>query len=245
MKKYIKLLQGIGVDELSSQIYLCLLENGELSITHISKYTSLHRTQIYRLIPYLLEIGLVIELYQGKRKVYKPAHPEKINREYQKMISDNTKSIHELTHKFDSLEKNTNISFYKGLTGIKKVYHDIVDTLGQGGIFYRITSELDSKYIKSYYQPKDYISLRDKKEIERYVILSDKAFKDKQPKLERDVRVIKNSVDSFDDNISFTIYDDKMSFVDFNSETSIIIESPQIARFQKKIFQLLFKKLDK
>ena len=73
--------------------------------------------------------------------------------------------------------------------------------------------------------------------------MSDKTAKMKQPKLEREIRIINTKKDDFDDNIIFTIYADKVSFVDLNTETSIIIDSPEIAAFQKKIFQLLFRKL--
>jgi hypothetical protein len=50
-------------------------------------------------------------------------------------------------------------------------------------------------------------------------------------------------MDIFDDNINFTIYDDKISFIDFNTETSILIESKELADFQKKIFKMFYKRL--
>jgi hypothetical protein len=40
-----------------------------------------------------------------------------------------------------------------------------------------------------------------------------------------------------------TIYANKVWFIDFNTETSIIIENKQIAEFQKKLFKLLYKSL--
>jgi hypothetical protein len=73
--------------------------------------------------------------------------------------------------------------------------------------------------------------------------MTDKTAIHKKPKLEREIKIIDSINDNFIDNIIFTIYSNKVSFVDFNTETSIIIESSEIAEFQKKIFKLLFKKL--
>lgn len=107
----------------------------------------------------------------------------------------------------------------------------------------RITSELESEKVKTEFQPKNYISQRDKLGIERRLILSEKAYKQKKRKLERDEKVVNSRDIMLDDNIMFTIYGDKLSLIDFNKETAIIIESPEMARFQEKVFKLLFKKL--
>jgi hypothetical protein len=110
-------------------------------------------------------------------------------------------------------------------------------------MFYRISSEINSQEIFDTYLPKNYHRDRDKKEIERMIIYSDKTAALKQKKLEREMRTIDSKVMRFDDNIIFTIYGDKISLIDFNKETAIIIESPEMARFQEKVFKLLFKKL--
>jgi hypothetical protein len=65
----------------------------------------------------------------------------------------------------------------------------------------------------------------------------------KKPRLERELRIIPKNIDDFQDNIFMTIYANKVAFVDFNTETSILIENKDIADFQKKLFKLLFKSL--
>jgi hypothetical protein len=71
--------------------------------------------------------------------------------------------------------------------------------------------------------------------------MSEKTAQQKIPKLEREIKVIENN--ALDDNVIFTIYKDKVSLLDLNSQSSIIIQNKSIANFQKKIFQLLFKKI--
>jgi hypothetical protein len=75
------------------------------------------------------------------------------------------------------------------------------------------------------------------------VISSNKAALLKQKRLERDIVIIPKEYDEFDQDVTMTIYGDKVAYIDFTNESSIIIESPMIAEFQKKLFILLHKKL--
>lgn len=75
------------------------------------------------------------------------------------------------------------------------------------------------------------------------MILSEKSFAQKKRKLEREEKTVLSRDIILDDNIMFTIYGDKISLIDFNKQTAILIESPEMARFQEKIFKLLYKKL--
>jgi hypothetical protein len=75
------------------------------------------------------------------------------------------------------------------------------------------------------------------------VISSSKAALSKQKRLERDIVVIPKEYDTFDQDVTMTIYGDKVAFIDFSNESSIIIENPMIADFQKNLFLLLHKKL--
>jgi len=243
MNKYTELLRGIWISGHSADLYISLIENGKSNIAELTQYTWLHRMQIYRLLPLLVEYWFIYESKIWKRKYYIPAHPEKIEHEYENKMKDNKQNLNELKEKFNNLGNNTNIVFKKWSTGIKNVYNDIISTLWYNQTYYRITSETDVDKIKNHYQPYNYIKRRDKKEIERMIITSKETSKLKVPKLERDIKVIENNIDMFDDNISFTIYWGKLSFIDFNTETSIIIESVELSGFFQKIFKILYKKL--
>lgn len=242
-QNYIQLLKWIWLSENSAKIYLSLLNNWICAISDLTNYTWLHRVQIYRLIPILIENWFIFETIKWKRKFYKPANPEKINLEYTKIFENNKPVIESLKENFNKIEKKTNITLNTWLKWIQNTYNDVVESLKKWETFYRITSELDSEKTNNYYIPKDYKTKRDKKEIQRYIIMTDKTASYKKPKLEREIKIIDGQKEDFTDNIIFTIYANKISFIDFNTETSIIIESKEIAEFQKKIFKLLFKKL--
>ena len=47
----------------------------------------------------------------------------------------------------------------------------------------------------------------------------------------------------FEDNISLIIYGNKIAHLDHTTGTAVTITSPSIARFQEKIFKMLWRKL--
>ena len=243
MEKYIALLKWIWLPEKSAKIYLSLLEYWKSTISDIQNNINIHRVEIYRLLPLLIETWFVLVSIKWKRKQYLPASPTKINEAYKEIEERNKWTINVLIEKFSHLDKKPNIIYSEWKKGITHVFNDIIDSQNKWDIFYRITSEIDTEKINKKYLPKNYREKRDKKELERYVIMSSKAAKIKKPRLERDLVVIPEEIDEFEDNIFMSIYANKLAYIDFNSESSIIIENKQIADFQKKIFKLLFKSL--
>lgn len=243
MKNFIPLLKSIGLWENGANVYVALLEIGTCTISELSQKSQLHRTQLYRVLPFLIESGFIIQSFEWKKKYYSPGNPEIIEQAYQDFQEKNAQNIEYLKNIYNNLEKKPTIRYEKWAKWITKVFSDIVSSTKKWDIFYRITSEVDTDFINKNYLPKDYREKRDKKELERYVIMSNKASKGKSRKLEREIKVIPEKMDEFEDNVFMTIYGKKVAFIDFNSESSIIIENQQIADFQKKLFKMLYKNL--
>ena len=244
MRKYINLLKNIGFWEKDSMIYLSLLDNWTSSIANIVDASSLHRVEIYRLLPNLIEQWFVLVSLKWKRKFYSPVNPNKIEEIYLENLDRNKHSISELQDKFLSINKKPKVVYLKWEKGITNVFSDIVNSLKFWDTYYRITSETDTESINKLL-PKNYREIRDKKDLERYVIMSEKAAKIKNPRLERDLAIIPEKYDEFRDNVFMTIYGSKVAYIDFTTKSSIIIENKQIARFQEKAFKLMFKSLKK
>lgn len=243
MRNYIPLFESIWLSKNSAGIYLALLEHWKSTITEIASNASLQRTQIYRLLPYLIESGFVLITKIWKKKYYFPASPNKIHDAYDEMKERNKWSIWKLMEIYWNLDKKPIVIYNEWKKWITNIFNDIVNSSKKGDTFYRITSETNVEKINDEYLPKDYREKRDKKDLERYVIMSPNAAKLKKARLEREIKVIPEKIFEFQDNVLMTIYAHKIAFIDFNTETSIIIENKDIADFQKKIFRLLFKSL--
>jgi len=243
MKKYIPLLESIWLQKNSALIYLALLENWKSTITDIVNNTSLHRVQVYRLLPFLIESWFVLLTRKWKKKYYSPANPDIIHDTYKEIQERNKWSIERLSEIYANLDRKPTIIYNEWKKWIKSVFNDIIESSKKWDTFYRITSETDVEKINNEYLPHDYREKRDKKDLERYVIMSSNAAKIKRPRLEREIKIIPENTVEFKDNVLMTIYAHKIAFIDFNTETSIIIENKDIADFQKKIFKLLYKSL--
>lgn len=243
MKNFIPLLEWIWLQKNSAIIYLSLLESWKSTITDLSNNTLLHRVQLYRLLPFLIEEWFVFVSKVWKKKYYSPASPSKINEIYKEMEERNKWSINAMLEIYSKIDKKPNVIYTQGKKWITNIFNDIIDSQNKWDVFYRITSETNVEEINEKYLPKNYREKRDKKELERYVIMSSKSAKSKKTRLERELKIIPENIDEFQDNVLMTIYANKVAFIDFNNETSILIENKDIADFQKKIFKLLFKSL--
>ena len=244
MEKYIGILGAIWVHEHGAKIYLALLERGEKSIAELTKITSLFRVEIYRQLPFLIESGLVIEVVKWKRKNYIAASPYKIEEMYSQQQKDIKTHVDDLVKNFAHQDKKPKVIYQEGKKALMYVFSDIIHSLEAWEVFYRVSSERDVE-IANQYLPDNYRQERDKKQLERYVIMSEKWAAQKKPRLERELVTIPQELDDFEDNISLTIYGDKIAYIDFTNQTSIIIEHPALVDFHKKMFRIMYMSLRK
>lgn len=242
MNKFITLFERIGIPEKTARIYLDLLDHGNSSIAEICQRTALHRPEAYRALPFLVEEQLVRENTKWKRMFYSalsPARIEEMTRDFEKR---SLPLIDLLRNKYENLGRDISVSYQEWRSGVTRVFDDIVESLPKGAVFYRVSAENDVTRSNTYL-PKDYREKRDKKWLERRVISSSKAAFPKQKRLERDIVTIPREYDEFDQDVTMTIYGNKVAYIDFTNESSIIIENPMIAEFQKKLFMLTYKNL--
>jgi len=244
MERYVGILEAIWVHEHGAKIYLTLLERGKKSIAELTKLTSLYRVEIYRQLPFLIEAGLVLEIPKWKRKIYIASHPHKIQDMYQEKQEDISRHVEKLVEQYSYADKKPQVIYQEGKKALMYVFSDIVNTLNAWDVFYRVSSERDVELANTYL-PKNYREKRDNKQLERYVIMSKAWASKKEPRLERELVTIPSELDDFEDNISLTIYGNKIAYIDFTTETSIIIEHKALVDFHKKMFRIMYMTLRK
>jgi len=234
-------LSSLHLSKRESMVYIMLLEHGHLTISDLSRKTSLHRVALYILLPEMVARGLIVEFKRKRGSFYKAENPEKLEILFERNKKDFEKNIRKLKKIYKRTKKRPVIKFLEGDHGIKEVFDDVVTTLPRGATFYRYSSRAGTESTRK--ESSLYYKLRDQKKLERLVITSEKKGKGKKPKLERFVKTIPKEFDLFEDNVTQIIYGDKVAFVDYNSQSVFVIESEKIAGFQEKIFKLLYRKL--
>ena len=149
----------------------------------------------------------------------------------------------DLEDTYASNNKKPTIKFMEGKDGTKRVFDDVVRSLKKGDTFYRYSSNIDGNEKRDKYIPRTYKQIRDNKKLERMVITNNQTAKNKEKRIDRFIKIMPEDFGNFDYNITQIIYGDRVAFIDYNSETALVIESKVIADFQEHIFKMLYKKL--
>lgn len=240
--EYAQFLEKIGLDKDEAKIYLSLLGAGPETVSGVAKLSGLYRPVIYKLLPGLIERGLVSRVVAGKQKRYAAESPEKLETLAGEVAHAARRVIPELMSSFAAGGKKPVVKFLEGRNGLMSVFEDLVLSLKRGDIFYRYSAGRSVKQNERYLPPR-YREIRDQKQLERFVITNEKTAAVKKPRLERGIKTIPKAYGLFDYDITQIIYGNKVAFVDYNTETALVIENPAIAEFQRKLFRILYDKL--
>ncbi len=238
------LLTALGLSHIESKIYLALLRGHRSSIAGIAQDTDIHRPTIYRVIPRLIETGLVSEVKVGKRSLYIAENPAKLRTLAQTLTSQLEENLPDLERMYDGSQQRPFIRYYEGKKAIQNIYEDMIQRSKKGDSIYRYESPRDLRIISKYY-PKLYWqrSTGPQGEIEKYVITNEATRSKRQERIWRHTKAIPEQYDAFDYNITQLIYKDTVAFIDFDTETATLIQNKRFADFQLRIFKMLFKKL--
>lgn len=235
------LLRKIGLNKYQASIYISLIERGPMTVAGISRASGLNRPIIYKFLPALQEMDLVALVVAGRQKHYIAQSPDNLRSLVRGINLEIEQSLPELERAFAVQGKQPIVKFFYGKNGISAIFKDLVTSLGKESVYYRFTSNKDLESITQYI-PRDYMEMRDRKRLDRFVINNEKAAE--RMVLGREVKTIPKEVDPFDYDINQIIYGNKVAFMDFNSDTAVLIENKKIADLQKAIFKILYKYLD-
>jgi len=238
-----KILEQIGLSKNESAIYLALLDLGPSGISKISEKTAIHRPLIYKALPELLEKKLVSQTQKGKSVLYVAEPPNRLESIFDDLKYQFFEYLPDLEDSYEKNNKKPKVRFLEGKDGTRRVFDDVVRSLKKGDTFYRYTSNKDGKEKKDRHVPKVYWTMRDSKKLERLVITNEKTLKGKVDKIDRFAKAIPEKDEEFNYNVTEIIYGDRVAFIDYNSDTAMIIESKPISDFQKHIFKSFYKKL--
>lgn len=235
-------LQSLGLSKHEIAVYMSLINLGPSSPSAIEKDSGLHRPLVYKALNLLINKGVVTISPKGKRKTYVAESPDNLIAIFNKIENKFLSDIEELNILYSSPKHTKPLLTYGiGAKAIRAGIRDIVESQNKGDQYYRYAPGY-SLFNKKKYLPNSYANMRDKKQLERFVIANDDG-KIHSKKLTKHVKVIPKSFDSFNDRVGVAIYGNKVLIVDYESESAVTINHAKFAEFQKKIFKLLYSKL--
>lgn len=247
------LLQKIGLSEKDAEVYLACLELGTQPASVIARKAGLKRPTTYLILEALLKKGLVSEYTGSNVKYFTAVSPEYLLNYVEKQRRELTAHQRELEEYLPQLSSLTNpyslspkVRFYEGMEGIERVMSDTLTSSEP----LRCYSTMDAWFSRQ--DTKDYIIWYGKQRVNVKKIplrsinpdtpISRKYLEDDYPEVNinpkmSNFRWLPKDIQEFSNEIN--IYDNKMAIACLgkNELLGVLIESENIARTQKSIFE--------
>ena len=232
-----QLLFKLGFSPNEAKVYLAALEMGTASAQDIAEKAGVKRTTGYSVLSYLANRGVV-----GKTKIkgktrYSAEPPSRLLTLINEIEHGIKTALPELNAIYNKKETKPKITFYEGRTAVQKIYDD---TLAEKPV------EILEWNTNAYFEAKaevdpDYITKRVAANIRaRRIAGSGSQWDEKHRYLDKkelaETRIVPK--ENFNPKIEVNIYNDKVAFLNYAEQMSVIIESPAIAEAMKQAYEL-------
>jgi len=240
-------LSKLELKDKKADVYLACLGSRGLTAYAIAKNIGLKRPTVYDILSSLIKEGLVHVSFKKGSRCYYPAEPEVLLKKLKRREAE----LNEIMPFLSSLYNTQNskkpiIKYFEGIEGIKEMYDDSLSSLKKGEEILLYCGQDVLKYLPKYVS--QYIDKRVKMGIRvRGIYKNSKELlaymKDNKKQL-RDVRVANENLFSLNNEIN--IYKNKLAITSYDKDFfGILIESEDIYKAQKAIFELAWLGADK
>lgn len=234
-----KILQELGLKEKEIDIYLSAMELGTGSAQEIAKRAGIKRTYFYDVSQQLIKRNLLFQTYRAKKKYYSAANPEKLFENEKNKIQKLEKAIPYLKSIYNTSGIKPKIRFYDGIEGLKEIDDNTLKHKGEILVF--STPKFIDRSVEKI--TRDYIKKRVEARVPVRVIIpvSNEALEmQKRDKEElRETRMIPQTL--FSSDVRIGIYGNEIFIVNHKEKFGLIIESGDIAKPLKMIFELIWR----
>ncbi len=247
----IKELKKLNLTEKEARVYLALLELGPSTPYKIAKRSQLKRPTAYVIAEELVEKGLIIQMTGEKQKMYIARSPESYIEDVEKRISEAKKIIPELSALQRKQSDKPNVLYFEGVEGMKKAYEYRLKDFKNKEIvgFFARADNLDERLTHEVFIPWNEAKITNNIKVRGYTVDDHKLGKDysrfltgKDAKGKGLIRAkflpdtlysADCSVESFEWGVRICI---------MKSKQALIIESYELAKALREIFELLWEK---
>lgn len=237
-----EILEQIGIDGKKADVYLACLEMGGATAYLIAKKVGLKRPTVYDIINQLMRDGLAHKSIRGNIKYFSPADPEILLKKLKSKEENINKIMPVLQNLYNSPKVKPFIRYFEGEEGIKEMYEDSLKSLRKGDEILAYVGEDVLNYLPAHADA--YVRRRVEKGIRLRGIYKKNEnigkYMQKNKEQLREARILDEK--DFPLKNETNIYANKVAIASYGTEMfGMIIESAEIARSQKAIFELAWK----
>lgn len=248
-KKLEQDLLRFDLNEKEIVVYLEVLKRERVTPLELSRFTSLNRTTIYRLLDHLKEFGLVEEVIDQHKVLVKSANIDTFN----KLLSQKEQQVLSLKDLLPDLKKQltalivtahspTEVVYFKGQEGLRQFLWNTArakdEVVGYGfgdwndGVGRGFAEKLRQEHVESEIYHREIQNIADE----------DKSYTDNRIYLDKYYRWKQISPKKLEIHHDTYIYNEVFGFYSFVNEEYFAIEihNTEIAKTQKQIFNILW-----
>jgi sugar-specific transcriptional regulator TrmB len=229
------LLHKVGFSSNESRIYLASLETGLASAQDIARKAGVKRTTGYSVLASLVSRGVVGKTKVRGRTRFLAEPPQRLLTLLTELEQGITEAMPELTAIYNKNEAKPKITFYEGEGAVWNVY---LDTLKEkpSVILMWNNQEFFDKFKGNNYIPQRVALGIGAKRIAPKGSTWDLVNRHRDDKELSETLIVPKSV--FDPHIEVNIYNNKVAFLNYAENMSVIIESKPIADAMRQAYHL-------
>lgn len=241
-----KMIIDIGLTPSEADVYLACLELGPTSIFQLSQKVDIPRPTIYLIIKSLLKKDLILTTVAGKRRRFVAENPEKLvalaqghKNQLEDTIAKLRNSLPQLSAVYNQQVAKPKISCFEGVNGVIKIYED---TLRYPEILVHCMTQTGTRVMGTYLDK--YFRRVLRRGIRTREIVSDTPHdKEYQRKWSTSRNTIICIPRKYLTNTDYMLYGNKIAMITYKGDqpVGVVIEDPELYRFEKIHFEILWK----
>jgi len=233
-----RLLSQLGFSQNETKVYLASLETGLSSAQNIAQKSGLQRTTTYSVLAALVSRGVVAKTKVKGKSRFLAESPDKLLYLLNELQAKIKKALPELQAVYNQSEVKPKILFYEGEQAIQKVYDDT--------LIEKPAEILEWNTDAYFYHPcvdKDYVYLGRRTALNihaKRIAANDSIWQNRHKKKDKEelseTLIVPKEI--FSPQIEVNIYNNKIAFMNYAENMSVIIESKAIADAMKQVYEL-------
>jgi len=238
-----KTLKNYGLTEKQAKIYLACLELGSAPVQKISQKAGLPRSTCYEVLEFLKQQSLVSVFSKKKTKYFSAVDPKGVIGLAKEKVSLLEQALPEFEAVYGQAKNRPTVRFYQGPAGMRIILEEILAEAKELMAF----NHAEDLFVVLGDCWSEFVEKRMAKKIPVRVILRDTAKGRERQRLGlkelRDVRLI--SADYEFHGMIF-IWEKKFAMFSFKKDlVALVIESEELSKVQKAMFDNLWQRLEK
>ena len=232
------ILQNYGLSRKEAIVYLACLELGSASVQKIARKAGLPRSTVYEVLDDLNNQNFVNSFRRKHIKYYSAEDPAQVIKLAQVKVDAMSEVLPQLNAMYGQAKQRPTVRFYQGKNGMKMILEELLDEADEMLSF--SSAEDLFRELGDYFDK--FVERRVKKKIPARVILNESKKAQERKRLgPQHLRQVKILPDTHLHQGQIFIWKNKIAMFSFTNDfTAIVIESKELYKVQKAMFEQLW-----